>query len=1135
MRQMTLLAKQILFWNLQRSKTKKNKRVVKELSENLIKLKTVEDNEEFNNTYNIIFNNSSTNRYISCNLFPKRIADIKKYREVGFSGDVVKEIRWHLKTIEKYKNIINDFLYIRQKIDELIFNENYQEAKKEILECERKYGVSLWLLEEKACVYNYLEKDTSTITQDCNSNIITSIIDFYIMRSSKNVTFTDYNYFVEREITKFLRMNPDAVNVVSMYHYMIAPYSFELTDENIIYILNFIFNMPLFDRYLCIVDLCEYIITRSKKNECINKIRECINYVHEINDDTIMVINTMLCGINQTVCGKVMEDPLLDIKNKFITGKLEECLEEIVPYINTNKFNIHAYNILAEIIQLLNKNIEDININSISKNLVKQLISIYSINDDFSDAFELVRKKTITCLHSLWARDLYNSIIKITQPIDCKLHKYTVKYSNLQNLTIETICENLELKDAMVFFNSIQTQNNYLNFWNAYLFNDQKEIEKNCGLSDIVNLLKVYKKEQFKFFDEFLYSKTMGPIMKNRFIKRMWSNISTGYEMEAAIDYFIRMFVEQEYYAMLAPIDKFIDYVKGIQNVNKKDLRVPILFYINSTYFDESKRDDLTIACEDYFDLNKIEKPSQLIINEDETEKAIYFLKNICIPQIMGPVILTIRTVKGLDQERIETCQLLRQIDPLNEKIYENEIMEITRKLFINEGLMTIESNKIHVNTNGLKSKLIKNLKSEFNNFLYYRNHQIDSVLQIIKKMEDGEKYKIIRLDESQMFNEIVYKIRNEFVLGGEYSLDGYLSINIRHGILDGQLRAPLSKYNLLATYRIENDGYDISERWTYAIKDYDLKVKVKEAIVQFNKEIEQLILTWRNELIQISTEEKPTRGVFDYSLAEKDIRLLQTYLTENITLEDFIDMLFEYLWKITERNLFKMKTIINEDISVQVNTAFEKLIKVYREVNEKNPFPEALRWLGSVKNEMDEELDKISNWFCRSAESQQADFDLEYAMQIGYKMIQSIHPERKFILNIIENNSKQKIDGKYLKCYWEIFYTQFDNISKYASIVEDVISIDCELCVEQTGVYIKMQNDYDCSNGIINEMKRIEFAKKIISDKAYLAKAKQEGGSGIPKIYKIMSSDLNMKTNINCQFDKKKNKFYIEIEGTYK
>ena len=201
---MNPIANQILFWNLQRSKSKNNKKVIRTLRENLIKLKTVEDNAEFDDIYNTIFNNSSTQSYISCNLFPKKIEDIGRYTEIGFSGDVVKEIRWHLKTIEKYKTTINDFLRIRETIDELIFYENYQKAESEILACEEKYGVSLWLLEEKACVYNNLKEDTSIITQGCKQNMITSIIDFYIMRSSKEVTFTDYNYFVQREISKFL-------------------------------------------------------------------------------------------------------------------------------------------------------------------------------------------------------------------------------------------------------------------------------------------------------------------------------------------------------------------------------------------------------------------------------------------------------------------------------------------------------------------------------------------------------------------------------------------------------------------------------------------------------------------------------------------------------------------------------------------------------------------------------------------------------------------------------------------------------------------------------------------------------------------------------------------------------------------
>lgn len=1134
---MNQIAKQIIFWNLQRKKqrNKNNKKANKALYDNLIRFKTIEKIEAFDEIYDVIHNNRYTDIYISCNLFPRDIMHIGKYTEVGFSSDVIKELRWHLKTIGEYKQIINDFLYRREIIDELIYCGEYQEAENRIIECEAEYGLSLWLLEEKICVYNNLEKNINEIMQGCEKNVITSILDFYIMRLSKEVTFTDYSYFVQREISKFLRIYPDSCDLVSIYHYMIAPYSFEMNDNNILHLLRFIYNMPLFDRYLCIVDLCEFIMSNSKNNEYKDCIRHHFHYLFGIEDSTLDVLKVMLEEFDENTYKKVFEDPLLEIKNDFISGKMEECLEKLVQHIQNSKFNIQAYNMLVEVVQLMNKNILELEIDQIKKEVIYQLSSVYSIDERFNDSIEVIRKKIISCVHSWWARDLYNSVTRRNQPIGNEIQNCAIIYSNFQNLTIETVCENLIIEEALLFLDKIRDKNSYFEFWYAYLSNDLEKIENNCKVVEIVDLLNARKKTEFKCFNSFLHSNDVGSIMRNRFAQLMWKNVSKNHEIEAAIDYFLELFVIREEYATIAPINKFVEYVKYSKDVDKRDLRVPILHYINSMYFDGSKRDDLTIACENYFDLNCVEKPSRISIYEEtRKEKIIYFLKNICVPQIMGPVLLSIRTDRELDQERIDTCQLLRQIDPENEKMYEDEIMELTRKLFINEGLMTIESNKIHVNTDGLKSKLVKNLKSEFNNFLYYRNHQIDKVLQTIKNIEGGEKLQIITLDESQMFNEIVYKIRNEFVLGGEYSLDGYLSINIRHGILDGQLRAPLAKYNLLTTYRVEKDDYDVKERWLYAIKDFSLRKKVTEAIIEFNKEIEHIIYRWKNSLIQVSTEEKPTQGVFDYSLNEADIRILQTYLTENITLEEFIDILFNHFWKITEKNLSKMKKIISEEISVQINDAFEKLIKVFRGVVEKHPFPDAMRWLGSVKNEMDEEVEKVANWFCRSAESQQADFDIDYALQIGFKMIQNIHPERKFVLNVKHKQCDQKISGKYLKFYWDIFYTQFDNISKYASVVDEVISIDYELCADNTSVYIKLENDYDCSNGIEAEEEKISSAKRIISDKAYLAKAKQEGGSGIPKIYKIMSSDLDMTTNINCEFDKERNKFYIEIKGEY-
>lgn len=1134
---MNKISNQILFWDLQVSKSRNNKKEIKALYDTLIRFKTIKDSREFGEIYDAVYASNSANIYLTCNLFPKKISDVGKYTEVRYTNDVVTELRWQLKIIGKHTEAINDFLIRREEIDEHIFFERYQEAENKIVEFETMYGVSLWLMEEKVCVYNNLKKDAKEITKGCVGNMIKSIVDFYIMRSSSEVTYTDYRYFVQRELSKFYRMHPDEDNVVSMYHYMIAPDTFEMNDENVLYLLRFIYNLPLFDRYLCIIDLCEYIVTKSKKEEFVKCVKNHLQYLLEIEDSALLVLNVMMGELNEKVSTTVLEDPLLVIKDNFISGKLDDCINKLTLFINNNKFNIQAYNILVEVVQLTNTVIEMLEINEVCKRVLYHLMNVYAINQEFYDSLEKIRKKIISCIHSQWARDLYNSIIRRNNPIGSEQQKYAIKYSNFQHLTIETICENLDFQQSNSFLRKICFKSIYFKFWYAYLNNDFIQAESCCQIADIVNLLKVSNKVEYKYFAVFLYRNDVSSIMKNRFAQKMWKNISEGHEMEASIDYFLKLFVIREDYAMVAPINKFIEYVKCSRDINRGDLRVPILHYINSTYFDNSKRDELTIACENFFDLNRIDKPSKLINFNLKygKEKLVFFLKNICVPQIMGPVLLSIRTVKGLDQERIDTCQLLRQIDQNNEEIYESEIMELTRKLFINEGLLTIESNKIHVNTDGLKSKLVKTLKSEFNSFLYYRNHQIDSVLQTIKNIEGGEHLQIITFDESQMFNEIVYKIRNEFALGGEYSLDGYLSINIRHGVLDGHLRAPLSKYNLLTTYRVEKDDYDVNERWMYAIKDSVLRKEIKEAVVEFNKKIESIINNWKNNLIQVSTEERPTQGVFDYSLNESDIRLLQTYLTENISLDEFIDILFEYFWKITEENLLKMKTIISEDISLQINNAFEKLSGTFRRVNEMEPFPEALRWLGSLKNEMDEELDKVSNWFNRSVESQQADFDIEYATQIGLKMIQSIYPEKEFVLKITNKKADYKISGKYLKCFWDIFYTQFDNISKYALAINDVISIECELLVDKTHVYIKMINDYDCRKELDKEIEKISSAQRIISEKGYLAKAKQEGGSGIPKIYKIMSSDLNMRTSVNCGFEKDHNKFYIEIEGVFK
>ena len=1135
---MNELGRKIIYGNLQLQKGNRQKKVQQELARSLDEFKRLSDDNDFNEVFDYLYSNKSTNRYITANLFPRDMNSFAEYHECAFSYNFDCELRWLMKILGEQKETLNMILDYKKHLEELILLNRYDDALELLSVLETQFGVSYWLLENRIFILNKLEKDTQIdIIEKAKSGVLATILGFYDMRSSNEVSSRDYDYFTRKEIAKFKRVYPENRRIISFYHYMISPFSFVLDDENILDILSFIYKLPLIDRYLYFVDMCEYILTHEDNTVLKPVLYKYISYVDSITDSSLDVFRFMLDTSENRRNNYTLDDPLIDVKQKYILGDVENCYQDVVKYIERNAPDATILNMYIELCQILGKECTDIKTSNNISMLLYNLNSVYSIDDRYNDAIDEIYKLCFSCIHAVWARDIYNHITRRSQPYKSDIQKKATMYTNMQKLTIETVCENLSMKEALEYLENISETNIYYDFWKEYTAGHFENVQDISKLAPLNTLLNLIESRDYKDFEQELANESMKiPVYKIRYIKIMWDNVSYDTYMEQAIDYFLHLFFIREDYAVIAPMQKFMNYFSEVESVDRSNLRVPILLYIYTTYFDADKRDELSIVCEDFFYYNDIEKPSLMGQFDGFSKEAlIFFLRYICIPQIMGPVLLSIKNSKDLDQERINTCQYLRTLDSDNESVYEQEIRDITHKLFINDGLNSIENSKIHVNTEGIKSRIAKNLKSAFNNYMYYRNHKLDAVLETIKNLEGGEKLKIIALDATQMFNEIIYTIRNEFVSSGEYGLDGYLSLNIRHGTLAAQLRAPLAKYGLLTTYMVETDSYEVNNRWLYKTKSSSDRETIINAIVEFNKETDGIIEYLRKTLIQVCTEEKPSEGVFNYSLDESMVNYLQTLLTENSEFEEFIDKVFDFLWSMTESNLNKMKEIIRDKIKQKYISAFAHLSNVIKKIHENSPFPEAIRWLNEAQNEIDAELEKICNWFKRSAESQHADFDLDLAFQIGFKMIENIHPEKRFEVSCLNKKLDFKIPGAYLKNYWNIFYTLFDNISKYALEIDGVKKISCDLIVDNSKIYIKMINDYDCSNGVTVEESKINNAMNLIADAKYLARAQQEGGSGIPKIYKILSVDLDKKANIQCDFLCNENKFVIEIEGRTK
>ena len=164
----------------------------------------------------------------------------------------------------------------------------------------------------------------------------------------------------------------------------------------------------------------------------------------------------------------------------------------------------------------------------------------------------------------------------------------------------------------------------------------------------------------------------------------------------------------------------------------------------------------------------------------------------MCTQDILSTALASqIDNSKDLLQERINICWLLCELDSVNKKEYENEIRNITQKKKIDSELRIIQENRINVNIEGIRSDLIDAYNGDFMRYKLYQDNSINDILKAIRDKQ--EKIILYENDSDRVLRKLINNIRDAFVSSNEYGLDGYLSLNIRHGAISDALRTPLS------------------------------------------------------------------------------------------------------------------------------------------------------------------------------------------------------------------------------------------------------------------------------------------------------------------------------------------------------
>lgn len=1091
------------------------------------------DDNIFQNDFEGLMSSAVVSPYIISNFFPANVEEYGKYVSIfNFTNNLKLELRWLVFCLKYYSKELSAFLSAREEYDNCILLNKYEEALKVVNVIENKFGISLWGMECKCYLYVKMGKDTNELFKKVPRSVFGAIINFFELKNRENVTSDEYFYIVDREIRALRKIENRLYNAnVELYKYYIQSIMYQANPMRILTLLEAVRYISLIDKYLFFVDICDFALLEDKESELYKTIQRYICELSEIEDDHLSSLRFIFDNNDNRKSNYILKKRLDNAKTQFIKGNLIEARQDAIELLKLFPNNAEAINLYIDTNILLEKE-EDEFLDTNLGLLLRKLQSVYTLSDNRDDDIDVVNKFINCCCQSTWSKSVRNSIMYRCQVYGKEDYGKAEILTNLQHLDIETMIASLPKEECIEYITEkLDPTDAYVIFRKAVFERDYELAKEVCTIEQIEDLLDVCN-ENNDVEERILHLRKIkgkDAAIAIMGMKYFLATIDLEEYPELVLQISAELVVDNIYTSLFIPLEKIVDFIDEAEEDIRSNICSPILYYVYTTYFKKDRMDDLGIICEDFFRFEKIERPVKMDICKYNKQMLIYFLRYVCNPKVMD-ISIPFKGTQERDQERVGICNLLSEIDASNVKEYEEEIRIITQKLMINRELKTIEENRVHVNVDGIKERLTKSYKNDFMRYKFYQDERIIQ-FTLLKEGENAEKFKFIQDAPERIFRELVFRIRDAFVSSDEYGLNGYLSLNFRHGTLEDELRSPLNKAMLTAKKDIITNDYIVNKHWSNTVNHEDAEI-IRKAISQFHIETEAIISKLKSKYIQIRTEEKKTEGIFDYTLYEKNFLLLSIETTKCNTFDEFLDVIIAFLWQKTEKNLLVMKDIIKTEISEDYTTAFNNLKATITNVSNRNKLRDLQQKINETSTDMQNVLDRVCYWFQRSTESKHSDFDLQFAFDLGLQTIANMHREVEFVAVKKEETESGEILGAYLKSFNDIFYNLFDNIYKKAYWKNGrEIEIRYSLKYKEDKVHIYIENDIEPEKDYTDDIARVEAAKDLIKTGEYVKRVKGEGGTGIPKICKIIFYDLKRPFFIDFGHHIEENIFFMEME----
>ncbi len=1057
-----------------------------------------------------------------------------------------REIRWSGAHLAVHVDKLEKFNALADRFQRAVLLNDYFDAEQTLERIEAEFGYSLWFIKNKIAFLQLsagLDAQKQFVNQvRAASDSITALITYYVsIRNEPAVTPERFLFRLEQDLWRVEL--PAGLETYLRHH--IYP-DINVSAEEIADILRFEGAGSVLDRYETFIRAAQLAVCNLHTHLFPALVATLEPLAKWVNDKRIAFLLLQLKDSENQF--DFLNPNAINIFDLYLRGEYEQACRQSNDLLFAEECNNYDLMEIAAIsMAMLGEQP-----NFVQKSLVTKIISRMSSmiikGDTFHHDFDYLLKIVLNFNSFPWALGIWGFIwrelaSKVQESSDYFQRFTATATATAMPLRVNAFAEvPFKAKFANVIQNSYRGSlsanfaatvagNNHVTDLPPELVPD----ERNLLIAETAWRLRDYS-ETLRAAEELCNSKQT--FYRQRGIRFKLHCLLEMNKIADCVSFITSVFVEQPNWWYILPFKETIEAVD--ENWHERlssDISLPILYDLYSKFVNSDKDKLRNYAYEDFLFANQIERPSEIksIAERFDLEKIVYFMRYISIEFVMsGSTVFN--GSREIAEERLKVCRLLLDFDKESSEVYQDEIKDTLRQLMIHRRMREIEQSRIYVDIDGIKRKVEKTMKENFLRYLSFLKNKVNSEIvqeakELVKLANAGDFDRLLNhvLPNNEMkdiFERMIVELRDEFVSSSVHGLDLYLSVRIRHGTLEGQLRKPLEEANLITELDAAAGVYKPNTFWLelLEIEDNGLRKRLTDAFGEFSKQFDALVQKVKNDWIQVK-KDSSGKGFFDFTLHEPQITIYTASVNEETKFEQFLDNVFAELFSILELSLEKVRRAINNEFKSGVNNLLTVLQTEIEKVGYYVDASDLSNTIISTRTQIQNVINGVTEWFQLSKTTANEPLLLMDAISIGEESVRTaLHNFDVEVL--IESEQDLYFEGNRLISFVDILFIIFENMVKHSGIdhPKAVINVD----IGETSVKIHIENNV--AGGVATKSrKKIEAIKKAMGANEHLKSVTSEGGTGFHKIGKILDHDFERAADLDFGFADDE-RFFVEF-----